>query len=69
MKKQYAIDLLGGTPTRAAKVIGCTPQAISAWPDDLTERLEALVMFNQKKLPSKTRLELMGLAEMNKAKA
>lgn len=45
MNKEIAIKLLGGTPGLAAKAIGITPQAISAWPDELpatiSDRVEA----------------------------
>lgn len=34
MKKSEAIDLLGGTPSAAAKAIGISPSAVSQWPDD-----------------------------------
>lgn len=40
MIKQDAINLLGGTPTKAAAAIGCRPQAVSQWPDPLTPRIE-----------------------------
>jgi hypothetical protein len=36
MDKQTALDLLGGTPTKAAKAIGIVSQAVSQWPDPLT---------------------------------
>lgn len=39
MKKQQAIDLLGGTITLAAKKIGVSYHAVNKWPDDLTARL------------------------------
>ena len=39
MKKQQAIQLLGGTATKAADAIRINPQAISQWPDHLPPRL------------------------------
>lgn len=40
MKKDEAIELLGGTVQKAAENLGVTPQAIYAWPETLTERQE-----------------------------
>ena len=40
MKKTIAIELLGGTHSSAAKLIGSiTPSAISQWPDELPPRI------------------------------
>jgi len=39
MKKHEAIDLLGGTVSKAAKAMGITPSAIAQWPDDLPGRI------------------------------
>lgn len=39
MKKQDAINLLGGTVTDAANAIGIMPQAISQWPEVLPDRI------------------------------
>jgi hypothetical protein len=39
MNKTDALNLLGGTPTKAAKAIGCTPQAISQWPEPLSQKI------------------------------
>lgn len=37
MKKQTAIDLLGGTPKKAAEAMGYTsPHAVYMWPDVLS---------------------------------
>jgi DNA-binding transcriptional regulator YdaS (Cro superfamily) len=36
MDKKLAIQLLGGSQTKAARLIGIVPQAISQWPDPLT---------------------------------
>lgn len=35
MRKDQAIDLLGGTKKAAAHALGMTPQAIHNWPDPL----------------------------------
>jgi pyruvate/2-oxoglutarate/acetoin dehydrogenase E1 component len=34
MKKQTAIDLLGGNVATVARVLGCTRAAVYKWPDD-----------------------------------
>lgn len=39
MKKQQAIELLGGTIAAAARAIGVTYQAVDKWPDDLPDRI------------------------------
>lgn len=39
MFKKEAINLLGGTVTSAAALIGVRPQAISGWPETLTPAL------------------------------
>lgn len=39
MLKTEAIDLLGGSVSIAAKAIGVTPQAISGWPEELTDAI------------------------------
>lgn len=39
MHKTEALQLLGGTASEAAKLIGVTPQAISGWPEELTPAL------------------------------
>lgn len=39
MKKQDAIELLGGTTRTAAEVLGVTFQAVSKWPDPLPDRI------------------------------
>ena len=39
MKKQKAIEMLGGTITIAAKKIGISYQAVNKWPDPLPARI------------------------------
>lgn len=39
MKKTEAIRRLGGTPTAAARAVGVSPSAVSAWPDELPPRI------------------------------
>ena len=39
MNKLKAIELLGGSVTKAAAAIGILPQAVSMWPDILTARI------------------------------
>ena len=40
MEKTKAIELLGGTPSDAAKAIGVSWQAIHKWPQHLPPRIE-----------------------------
>ena len=53
MKKQQAIDLLGGTVTSAAQSVGVTASAITQWPDELPDRLadRVLAALARKHLP------------------
>lgn len=44
MDKKQAIDLLGGSPARAAELLGVTPSAVSQWPDELPRRLADRVL-------------------------
>lgn len=39
MKKQTALQLLGGTEASAARVLGCSRQNVNKWPDDLPRRI------------------------------
>jgi transposase len=39
MKKETAIELLGGTVTEAAQAIGISYHAVYRWPDVLTPRI------------------------------
>jgi hypothetical protein len=39
MLKKYAIELLGGTQTQAAKACRVSPQAVKDWPDVLPNRI------------------------------
>lgn len=58
MRKTRAIELLGGTPTAAARAIGISASAVSQWPDELppaiADRVQAAVA--RKHLPA----ELLG---------
>lgn len=69
MKKQYAIALLGGTPTEAAKNYGSTSQAVSQWADILPKSVEALVMFQFQHLPKKLQREYMAAAKATEVQA
>jgi|JI9StandDraft_1071089.scaffolds.fasta_scaffold51425_4 hypothetical protein len=62
MNKSYAIQLLGGTASKAARTIGRTPQAVIQWPDPLTERIQETVEFHFNRLPPSQKRK-------NKAKA
>lgn len=42
--KALAIDMLGGSPTAAARQLGVSPQAVSQWPAVLTPRIEDRVL-------------------------
>lgn len=55
MLKTYAIALLGGTPTKAAKAYGKTLQAICAWKPEISSAQEAQVLMAFSKLPLKDR--------------
>lgn len=63
MKKQYAINLLGGTGSKAARTIGRTPQAITQWKDPLTRPVEALVMLTFNSLPPSQRRKNQAIAD------
>jgi hypothetical protein len=39
MKKSEAIDLLGGSVSKAAAALDVTVQAVNKWPDDLPLRI------------------------------
>jgi hypothetical protein len=54
MKKTYAIDLLGGSITAAAKTIGISYQAVGKWPDELPPRIADRVyaVWGKKNMPS-----------------
>lgn len=56
MRKEKAIELLGGTPTAAAEQIGITVSAVTQWPDDLPDRIadRVLAAIARKHLPPET---------------
>ena len=39
MRKDYAIEILGGTVTAAACAVGVTASAVTQWPDELPPRI------------------------------
>jgi hypothetical protein len=39
MKKQTALQLLGGTEVSAAQALGCSRQNVNRWPDELPRRI------------------------------
>jgi transcriptional repressor of cell division inhibition gene dicB len=54
MNKSDALKLFDDSPSKAAAAIGCTPQAVSQWPEILTPRIAdrvtaALVRLGTKK--------------------
>lgn len=44
MKKSEAIELLGGSLSAAADVLGVTVSAVSQWPDELPDRIAQRVV-------------------------
>jgi hypothetical protein len=44
MRKDKAIELLGGTVALAAEAIGISYQAVDKWPDELPRRIEDRVL-------------------------
>jgi len=44
MKKHEAIQLLGGSVTKAAEAIGINSQAVTQWPEDLPRRISDRVI-------------------------
>lgn len=59
MKKTTAIELLGGTPGKAAKALGYKAvQTIYAWPDDLPQALQDRIagVLARTKKPRKKRV-------------
>lgn len=60
MDKNKAIDLLGGSVARAAEALDITYQAVSKWPDPLTERIKGRVIayLVRKKTPRRVLEEL-----------
>ncbi len=44
MRKDKAIELLGGTTATAAEAIGISYQAVDKWPDELPRRIEDRVL-------------------------
>ena len=62
MKKQYAINLIGGTGSKAARTIGRTPQAVTQWKDPLTRPVEALVLMAFNALPPSQRRKNLAMA-------
>jgi len=44
MNKKFAIELLGGSPAKAAALLDVTPSAVSQWPDELPRRLADRVL-------------------------
>jgi hypothetical protein len=54
MRKERAIELLGGSVSLAAQAIGVTYQAIEKWPDPLPDRIADRVVaaIARQKLPA-----------------
>jgi len=44
MKKREAIQLLGGSVSKAAEAIGINSQAVTQWPEDLPPRISDRVI-------------------------
>lgn len=60
MLKTEAIKILGGTPSSAAREIGITPQAVSLWPDVLSDatrdRVQAALWRRRRKSSDATNM-------------
>lgn len=69
MFKKEAINLLGGTVTSAAALIGVRPQAISGWPETLTPALRDRVQaaLYRQHLARKPRAKVQQTAEASHA--
>jgi len=54
MRKEQAIELLGGTIASAAEKIGISYQAVDKWPDELPQRIadRVLAALARKHLPA-----------------
>jgi hypothetical protein len=67
MQKAKAIELLGGSVSTAAALIGITYQAVEKWPDPLPDRIcdRVLAALARKHLPP----ELIGGASTEPIKA
>jgi len=65
MRKEKAIELLGGSVSAAAERIGVTYQAINKWPDELPPRIadRVLAALAREHLPA----SLIGDAPAEKA--
>lgn len=44
MKKEHAIELLGGSVSAAASAMGITYQAVDKWPENLPQRIADRVL-------------------------
>lgn len=58
MKKQEAIQLLGGTVSAAAEAVGVTYQAVVQWPEELPRRIKDRVeaaLYRQSRRKTKSK--------------
>jgi hypothetical protein len=58
MKKQEAIQLLGGTVAAAAEAVGVTYQAVVQWPEELPRRIKDRVeaaLYRKARAKAKTK--------------
>ena len=62
MQKKQAIELLGGTTSKAAEAIGITSPAITQWPDELPPRLADRVLAACLRMGRKVPKELLQAA-------
>lgn len=67
MLKTKALELLGGSPSAAARSVGISVQAVGQWPEVLPKRIEdrVLAALARKHLPAR----LLGGEGKAKAKA
>ena len=64
MRKERAIELLGGSVSSAAEAIGITPPSVCGWPDELPARIEDRVLdaLARKYLPQELLKEFRSIA-------
>lgn len=67
MQKTEAIELLGGSLSEAARVVGISYQAVSKWPDTLSPRVADRVqaaLWRQRRTAVEVPSDLGGAAEV-----
>ena len=67
MKKQTAIELLGGSVSSAAKTLGVSYQAVLKWPDVLPQRITQRVVGAAVLSGSQQAIEMVAPSQQSKA--